>query len=143
MISVQTRTKDAYSPEQVRLVENIAAQAALAIDKASLFDQLQVELEKRQKLVTELKNKNDELEHFTYTVSHDLRAPLVTIRGFMGYLDKDLQAGNLERARSDASRITRSADNMQNMLEKLLALSRAGLQWIKWSPYPWKELSGT
>ena len=104
--------------EQVR-------QQELKMINAELKQRIEERTEERR-LNAELEKKNDELERFTYTVSHDLRAPLVTIRGFMGYLEKDLQTGNMERAKRDVDRIVRSADSMQSLLEKLLILSRAG-----------------
>jgi two-component system, LuxR family, sensor kinase FixL len=80
----------------------------------------------RNRLITELRNKNDELERFTYTVSHDLKAPLITIRGFLGFLEKDVQAGNIERIRKDVERINDATDKMQRLLSELLELSRIG-----------------
>jgi len=80
----------------------------------------------REALIQELESKNAELEQFTYTVSHDLKSPLVTIRGFLGYLEKDIQAGNPERIQSDITRIVASTDKMQALLRELLELSRIG-----------------
>jgi signal transduction histidine kinase len=80
----------------------------------------------REKLVAELEAKNTELEQFTYTVSHDLKAPLITIRGFMGFVEKDALAGNVERVRADMARITEATDKMQRLLTELLELSRIG-----------------
>jgi PAS domain S-box-containing protein len=80
----------------------------------------------REKLIGELETKNAELERYTYTVSHDLKSPLVTIRGFLGYLEKDTQAGNMQRVRDDIKRIEDAAMKMQALLSDLLELSRIG-----------------
>jgi PAS domain S-box-containing protein len=80
----------------------------------------------RERLIMELEAKNVELERFTYTVSHDLKSPLITMRGFLGFLEKDALAGNAERVKADAARIVEATDKMQRLLEELLALSRIG-----------------
>jgi PAS domain S-box-containing protein len=80
----------------------------------------------RERLITELAAKNTELEQFTYTVSHDLRSPLITLRGFLGFMDRDLADGNVERVRADMARISEATNKMQDFLEELLELSRIG-----------------
>lgn len=80
----------------------------------------------REKLIQELEDKNSELERFTYTVSHDLKSPVITIRGFLGFLEQDAQTGNLSRLRADVQRISDAADKMQTLLNELLELSRIG-----------------
>ncbi len=74
----------------------------------------------------DLAAKNAELERFTYTVSHDLKSPLVTIRGFAGLAGTDLAAGKLDRVRQDLGRIVAASDKMQGLLEDVLELSRVG-----------------
>lgn len=76
--------------------------------------------------VEELEAKNAEMELFTYTVSHDLRSPLITIKGFLGMLTEDLRIGDMELLDKDMKRIANAADKMQNLLEDLLELSRIG-----------------
>jgi two-component system, LuxR family, sensor kinase FixL len=90
-----------------------------------ISERKQAEVE-REALIRELESKNAELEQFTYTVSHDLKSPLVTIRGFIGYLEKDIRDGDLERIQSDIARIIASTDKMQVLLRELLELSRVG-----------------
>ncbi len=85
-----------------------------------------VDVTEREALLAQLRAKNVELERFTYTVSHDLRSPLITIRGFVGFMEKDIAAGNLERARADITRIAEATDKMQRLLGELLELSRIG-----------------
>lgn len=80
----------------------------------------------REKLIAELEAKNAELERFVYTVSHDLKSPLVTIVGFLGYLEEDIRRGNMEDLRKDVERIYLAAYKMQDLLKDLLELSRIG-----------------
>ena len=87
------------------------------------------------KLINELEAKNSEMERFTYTISHDLKSPLVTIQGFIGMLERDLVRGDEVRMGKDLQRIRYAANTMQTLLEDLLELSRIGRvvnpsQWI-------------
>jgi PAS domain S-box-containing protein len=82
--------------------------------------------QERETLIHELENKNAELERFTYTVSHDLKSPLVTITGFLGFLEKDALSGDWNRAKGSIDRISRAAGKMQTLLNDLLELSRVG-----------------
>ena len=80
----------------------------------------------REALIQELEANNAELERFTYTVSHDLRSPLVTIKGFLGVLEKDIRENNTDKLDSTIQRIANAADKMEAMLSELLELSRIG-----------------
>ncbi|HDS45614.1 MAG TPA: PAS domain S-box protein [Methanomicrobia archaeon] len=80
----------------------------------------------RAKILKELSAKNRELERFTYTVSHDLRSPLVTIAGFTDMLRKDLELGNHKRVMSDLRYISTAATRMDELLSATLKLSRIG-----------------
>ncbi len=80
----------------------------------------------REKLIKELESNNAELERFTYTVSHDLRSPLVTIKGFLGMLQKGIEENRPERVSDNIQRISNAADKMESMLAELLEISRIG-----------------
>jgi len=80
----------------------------------------------REKLIKDLERRNAELERFTYTVSHDLKSPLVTIQGYLGYIENDVFEGNHERIQKDIQRIKDATVRMQSLLKDLLELSRIG-----------------
>lgn len=80
----------------------------------------------REILIAQLEAKNAELERFTYTVSHDLKSPLVTISGFIGFLERDYEKKDFSKFSDSIERIKNAADKMQALLNDLLELSRIG-----------------
>ncbi|MFT3891342.1 MAG: GAF domain-containing protein [Anaerolineales bacterium] len=115
-----------FNDDHAQLAATFANQVAIALENARLFSDLQAELVVRKELIAELESKNSELERFTYTVSHDLKSPLFTIRGFLGYLEQDALSGNHARMKSDMQRISDATEKMQRLLNELLELSRVG-----------------
>lgn len=95
----------------------------------------------REQLIAELLQKNAELERFSYTVSHDLKSPLVTIRGFLGLLSQDTAAGDADRVKQDIARVVSATDRMQQLLDDLLELSRVGRLMNPREPIPLTELA--
>lgn len=74
----------------------------------------------------DLQEKNAELERFTYTVSHDLKSPLVTVKTFLGYLEQDMANADRERIQKDVQYIRNAAEKMGLLLDELLEMSRIG-----------------
>ena len=118
-MTIQSELPSAFSRVDITALQTMADQVGNAIRNARLFTE-------RANLITELEGRNAELERFTYTVSHDLKSPLVTIRGFLGYISEDARSGNTERFDKDLNRIANAADKMQTLLNELLELSRVG-----------------
>jgi PAS domain S-box-containing protein len=85
-----------------------------------------VDVTERTEREAELQQRTDELTRFTYTVSHDLKSPLVTIRTFLGFLEQDIQTQNAERIAKDVGFIRNAAERMSRLLDELLELSRIG-----------------
>lgn len=98
---------------------------ARAKARSELEERKRVEAE-REGIIRELESKNAELERFTYTVSHDLKSPLITIGGFIGLLEEDVRTGNQDRFEKDLHRIREAKDRMHRLLDELLELSRIG-----------------
>ncbi|MBC7878146.1 MAG: PAS domain-containing protein [Anaerolineales bacterium] len=118
-MTIQSARAAAFTDADLAVLQTMADQVANAIETARLFDE-------RAVLIKELETKNAELERFSYTVSHDLKSPLVTIRGFLGYLREDAKKGDLTRFDKDLARVINATDTMQNLLNDLLELSRVG-----------------
>ncbi len=80
----------------------------------------------REELIAKLEAQNTELERFTYTVSLDLKSPLITIKGFVGMLRQELEGTDSQQVEDDLARISKAADKMDQLLRDLLELSRIG-----------------
>jgi len=141
LIALDGMQRNQFNERHAGLAVNFANQLAIALENARLFSDLQAELATRKELIAELESKNAELERFTYTVSHDLKSPLFTIRGFLGYLEQDSLSGNHGRMRSDIQRITDATDKMQRLLNELLELSRVGRLKNEPEYVPFEELA--
>lgn len=118
-MTIQSEKPSAFSAVDITTLQAMADLVANALENARLFTE-------RVRLNRELETQNEELERFTYTVSHDLRSPLVTIRGFLGYLRQDVESGDMTRFENDITRIANAVDKMQTLLNELLELSRIG-----------------
>ncbi|WP_411827429.1 ATP-binding protein [Luteolibacter sp. AS25] len=74
----------------------------------------------------ELLNRNTELQQFAYSVSHDLKSPLVTVNGFVRATVEDLDDGDLDQARHSLSRINAAVEKMGILINDLLEFSKIG-----------------
>jgi PAS domain S-box-containing protein len=89
--------------------------------------ELNQELENRVILRTEqLESANKELEAFSYSVSHDLRAPLRHITGFADMLKNNYREGLPEKAQHYLDTVIGSAEKMGDLIDDLLEFSRTG-----------------
>jgi PAS domain S-box-containing protein len=147
VLSITSKTPRVFTDNETMILSAYAEQAAIAIEHARLLaaeekrtimsERTNVILrneiaerqrmeEEREQLITELEARSAEMERFTYTVSHDLKSPLITIQGFLGLLEKDAMAGDIELMQTDMTYIRAAAATMQRLLNELLELSRIG-----------------
>jgi two-component system sensor histidine kinase/response regulator len=78
-----------------------------------------------------LKQSNEELENYTYVVSHDLKAPLRAIRNFSAFLLDDYGTKIDDTGQDYLKRIVKAAENMNELIEDLLVLSRVGRKFME------------
>jgi PAS domain S-box-containing protein len=116
----------AHQELERRVAERTSQLADANLSLKEQMAELKQSKKEREKLIAELEIKNSEMERFTYTVSHDLRSPLITIKGFLGFLRQDLAKGSELRAEADIKRIEDAVDRMDLLLRDTLALSRIG-----------------
>jgi signal transduction histidine kinase len=141
-VEVQSVEPNAFGPEDVATIETATSLAALAADSLAarereLAARAEIEarasmLERRtQERVSELASKNRELEAFSFTVAHDLRAPLRAILNLSeAVLKRD--GGNVSpRSREDLEAVVRSSDRMARLVEDLLRFARTAQGSVK------------
>ncbi len=87
-----------------------------------------------------LQAKTAEMEQFVYTVSHDLKSPLVTMGAFLDILKEDLAKGDAASAEDAMRRVSNACARMQTLINDLLELSRVGTVDATITPIPLNEL---
>ncbi|MBD0346003.1 MAG: CHASE3 domain-containing protein, partial [Coleofasciculus sp. Co-bin14] len=116
------------TPEHQKISEEVAAQLAIAIQQSQLREQIQnytAQLEQRvAERTIKLQESNAELEAFSYSVSHDLRAPLRTIQGFTQAILEDYGDKLNSIGQEYANYIIESVVQMDTLISDLLSYSR-------------------
>jgi signal transduction histidine kinase len=107
-------------------LENRVAERTAQLEAAlEEIQQLNEQLEQRvQQRTAQLRAINEELESFSYSVSHDLRAPLRSINGFSQALLEDYEDQLDEEGRDYLGRVKAASEHMGRLIDDLLSLSR-------------------
>jgi PAS domain S-box-containing protein len=119
VLTIGCTEQQELTEDQQKLLELITFQVAVAMEYARL--------QKEQTLKSkEIQEKNQELQSFIYTVSHDLKTPLVALYGFSDLLRENYSPLLDEVGQDYLKRILMNAELMHQMIDDLLELSRIG-----------------
>jgi PAS domain S-box-containing protein len=114
-----------FQEEAEAIVLGIAAQAAIALDNASLFDEARRSGEALRRSNVELRRLNEDLNQFAYSASHDLREPLRMVSIYTQFLGRRL-AGTLdEEGEEFLEHILKGSSRMESLVRDLLAYTQA------------------
>ena len=112
--SIRDITDRKKAEEQKRIAEKELKKA---------HDELELRVKER---TAELEARNAEMERFVYTVSHELRSPLISVGGVVGFMKNDLKDGDTRRIEADLMLIENAVARMDQLLSETLELSRIG-----------------
>ena len=113
------RRRDSWSDADIDTLQATGQQIGTLIAKIRADDE-------RRRLVRELSSRNAELERFSYTVSHELKNPLVTIKGFLGMMDADIRRQRFDGVERHLGKIAAAADTLTDLLDGLREISGVG-----------------
>ena len=116
---VRSTASGPWQPGELELFQRAALTFSIALNRVYAEERNRAQRD-------ELEARNAEQETFVYTVSHDLRAPLLAIAGMSALLAEAVTANDAEEASFLLGRVTANVEKMQQLLTDLLNLSRAG-----------------
>src|SRR5690606_4579649 len=118
----------AWTKEQFKLLEWASAQCAVILEVRRLHRQLLRSNANLDALVrnrtAELQDMVNELEHFSYSITHDLRAPLRAMQGFADMLGEECAGHLSDQSREYLRRLTTAGSRMDRLITDALVYSK-------------------
>jgi len=140
VLCVADKQNGEFAPNDERVLSQLADLAAVGLENAHLYAELEERVRKR---TAELQESNKELEAFSYSVSHDLRGPLRAIAGFTGLLrDRHYETIDAD-GRRYIDRVLAGTQRMSNLIDDLLELGRVTRVEIRRQQVDLSELART
>ncbi|HUR26327.1 MAG TPA: GAF domain-containing protein [Candidatus Thermoplasmatota archaeon] len=128
IMAIHSTTRRDFTPDEVTFADAVAHILAGAIERKATEDELEASRAHLEEVVaqrtSQLASSNRELEAFSYSVSHDLRAPLRTISGFTSLLTAKHARELSPPAIVLLDGVRKSADRLGRLIDDLLDLSR-------------------
>lgn len=83
-------------------------------------------LDKKDEVIAECRHRIEELEHYLYCATHDLKSPLMTFVGYLSHIRRDLQSERHDRIPRFVQTMDNTANRMRNVINDMLELCRVG-----------------
>ena len=127
--------------ELANLARSFTTMAGALKRQVEELNELNATLETRvAERTAELARRNEELDTFTYTVSHDLKSPVVALQGLVSILIEDYGGRFDADGRRYLDRLAANATHMDRLIRDLLALSRVGRTEVRYESVAVEEL---
>ncbi|HLA28768.1 MAG TPA: MEDS domain-containing protein [Syntrophales bacterium] len=140
-LSFGTINRQRFSAEDVEIMKAITDLVATAMARKKAEEHIVYLNEELKRNIDDLSIANKDLESFSYSVSHDLRAPLRAIDGYSRMLAKELEEKMYGEGKRVLNIIRRNTQLMGQLIDDLLAFSRLGSQKIKVAEIDMKSLA--
>jgi PAS domain S-box-containing protein len=119
LLRLSRQQENPFEETDLRIVASIGNLVAIALDRVALHDETVAS-------AREIAFRNEELDRFTYVVSHDLKEPLITINGYTRLALDGGGARMSEEVRQHLDSVMRASVRMKQLIDDLLTLSRVG-----------------
>jgi signal transduction histidine kinase len=137
-VEIYAASPQKWTTQHFKMIEWIAAQCSLIWEARRLRDEMAKANATLERLVNDrtgkLQELVDELEHFSYTITHDMRAPLRAMQGYAGILEEECQNFPNEECKDYLRRITTAAGRMDRLITDALNYSKAVRQEMTLAP---------
>lgn len=124
--------------EEVELLQSLADVTAVTIENLQMYSELENKVKERTR---ELQIANKELESFSYSVSHDLRAPLRAITGYLNILKEDYSSALDNDGKNLIENVINNAQKMNVLIDSLLQFSRMERKELGKKLVPMKQIA--
>jgi signal transduction histidine kinase len=150
-LAFATRKRDLFKPEDIEFISTVSQYISSALDRAMTESELhkaqQTLKEHAQNLESKVKERTSaledtvaQLESFSYTVAHDLRAPIRALKGYTEMLLSDVEQPEAEKSKQYLLRMNRAADRLDALTRDLLQFSSVSRQNVQLTAIDLDEL---
>jgi signal transduction histidine kinase len=123
-----------FGTDEQTWLHHYATLVSTGLDRVRLVGELEQKVSEVTERTRQLEAANDELGAFSYSVSHDLRAPLRAVNGYTSILLEEFSGNLTEEGLGFLKRVKENGDHMGHLIDDLLAFSRLGRQALRLQP---------